>query len=220
MKNQFKITLVILVLAVAALACNAVPIPGTGGPLMEDNFDGVSRNWGTGSDEKSSVEYEDGGLRFRVYAERFYLWSNPSEREYSNTHIEVTAKNNSSDANTAFGIICNQGELDTNLYYFAITAYGQYVIAKGVDGQDDFFLTNNNEWGDSDLITQNAASYRLGADCGNGVLTLYVDGKQIDSVQDSTYSSGYVGLFAWSDKLENSADVTFDDFVITRLPSP
>lgn len=220
MKSQFKITLVILVLAVAALACNAVPIPGAGGPLMEDNFDGVSRNWGTGSDAKSSVEYENGGLRFQVYAARFYLWSNPNDRQYSNTHIEVTAKNNSLDANTAFGIICNQGEPDTNLYYFGITAYGQYVIAKGVDGQEDFFLTNDNEWGDSDLITQNAPSYRLGADCGNGVLTLYVDGKQIDSVRDSTYSSGYVGLFAWSDKQENAADVTFDDFIITRLPSP
>jgi hypothetical protein len=220
MKKRFEITLVVLVLAVAALACNAVSLPGMNGPLMEDNFDGLRQNWGTGSDSNSSVEYENGGLRFRVFVPRFYVWSNPGDSEYSNTHIEVTARDNSSDSNTAFGIICYQGEPDTNLYYFAITSYGQYVIARGEDGKDDFFLTNDNEWGDSELIVQDAASYRIGADCGNGVLTLYVDGKQIDSVQDSTYSGGYVGLFTWSDKQENAADVTFDDFVITRLPSP
>ena len=33
-----------------------------------------------------------------------------------------------------------------------------------------------------DLIEKNKSSYRVGADCGNGTLTLYVDGQQIASV--------------------------------------
>ena len=58
---------------------------------------------------------------------------------------------------------------------------------------------------------------RLGLDCGNGSLKLYVNGQQIDSVSDASYPSGVVGLFAASDDQENGATVTFDDFVMTKL---
>jgi hypothetical protein len=77
------------------------------------------------------------------------------------------------------------------------------------------FLTNNDEWADSDLIAENADSYRLGADCGNGNLTLYVDGQQIASVSDTTYTNGGVAVLVWS--AEEAGDVTFDDFVLTKL---
>ena len=56
-----------------------------------------------------------------------------------------------------------------------------------------------------------------GADCGGGVLTLYVDGNQIDSVTDTTYTKGDVGLFVCSGSNAN-AEVRFDDFVATKLP--
>lgn len=220
MKNRFKLVMAVLLLAVAALACGLPAIPGLNGPLLDDNFEGFSQTWGTGTDAQSSVEYTDGGLRFVVNETLFYVWSNPNEEDYSNVHIEVTAKNNSSDPNTAFGIMCNQGVPDSNMYYFAITANGEYAIAKGAVAMDDVFLTNDDLWGESELIAKNADSYRIGADCGNGTLTIYVDGQKIDSVQDSSYSSGLVGLFAWSHEVENGTDVTFDDFVITRLPSP
>jgi len=83
---------------------------------------------------------------------------------------------------------------------------------------DDEILTNNGQWETSDLIPQNASSYRLGADCGNGTLTLYVDGQQIDSVSDSTYTSGGIALFAWSGEEVQTVNVSFDDFLMTELP--
>jgi hypothetical protein len=68
------------------------------------------------------------------------------------------------------------------------------------------------------LIKSGADSYRLGADCGgNGTLTLYVDGQQVDSANDTAYSSGNVGLFAWSGEELNGTDVSFDDFKVTKL---
>jgi hypothetical protein len=91
------------------------------------------------------------------------------------------------------------------------------VIAKAIDGETDVFLTNNDEWAFSDLIETNKSSYRVGMDCGNGTITLYVDGVQIDSVTDDTYTTGTVGLFAWSGLNVDHADVTFDDFIVTAL---
>ena len=88
---------------------------------------------------------------------------------------------------------------------------------KAITGEADIFITNNDKWAASNLITKNASSYRVGAACGNGKITLYVDGKQVASVSDSSYTSGYVGLFAWSGENVDAADVTFDDYVIRSL---
>ena len=221
MKKQFKIVLAIMALSMAALACGAPSIPGVpnlgGGPLLQDGFGGLNQTWGTGTDADSSVEYAGGGLQFKVFKTQYYVWSGPNDTEYGNIHIDVTAKNNSSDPNSAFGIICNQQVTSSAYYYFAVTPNGQYAIVKAAVAKDDVFLTNNDQWADSDLIAKNAATYQLGADCGKGVLTFYVDGKQIATVQDPTYVNGKVGLFAWSHKVQNGADVTFDDFVVTSL---
>ena len=220
MKNHYKVMIVILLLATASLACNAMLPLGTNAPLLEDNFDGIIKPWGTGTDFESSVEYANGGLRFHVYETYYFVWSNPDEKEYSNIRIEVTVKNNSIDDNAAFGILCNQDTSGDNLYYFAVTANGQYAIARGKIGQEDFFLTNDAEWGDSGLLAISAPSYQIAAECGNGTLTLFVDGREIDSVQDSTFSRGKIGLFAWSSDVKNGSDVTFDDILVTRLPAP
>ena len=222
MKHQFKIISAILILALTALACGlpklpALPaVPGASSAVFEDNFDGFDKTWSTGTDADSSVEYLGGGLRFKISTTKYFVWSDPNQTKYSNVHIEVTAKNNNSDGDAAFGIICNQ-VISANYYYFAMTPNGQYAIAKTAVAKDDVFLTNDNQWADSDLITKNAASYRIGADCGDGTLVFYVDGKPIISVQDATYAKGNVGLFAWSSEKEKGVDTTFDDFVVTDL---
>jgi hypothetical protein len=55
-------------------------------------------------------------------------------------------------------------------------------------------------------------------DCGNGAITLYVDGQQIASVADASYVDGGVALFTWSGEDATTTDVSFDDFLMTELP--
>lgn len=213
MKRNNRIFFAIAALALAALACQAL---GGSGVLLSDDFS--SSQWGTGTDADSSVEYANEALQFIVFTTNYFVWSTPDDENYSNVHIEVTALNNSTDPNTAFGIICNMQVTDVS-YYFAITFGGQYAIAKSAVALDDVFLTNNDAWGDSDLIPQNASSYRVGADCGsNGTLTLYVNGQQIDSVTDSEYGAGNVALFVWSGEEPSGSNVSFDDFEMKELP--
>lgn len=228
MKSNHRIILVIAILALAALACNAVTGGGGDTPpdgptstpsprvILSDDFS--SNRWGTGTDADSSVEYADGALRVIVYTQNYFVWSTPNDQDYQNTHMEVTVVNNGSDSTTAFGIMCNQQEVSDNFYYVAMTPAGEYAIAKAAEGQQDVFLTNNDQWASSDLIPQEAASYRVGADCGNGTVTLYVNGQEIASVSDTSYVGGGVALFTWSGEEVNSADVSFDDFLMTELP--
>ena len=153
-----------------------------------------------------------------VFTQNYFVWSTPNDESYQNVHAEVTVINNGTDATTAFGLICNKQGASSAFYYVAITPAGEYAIAKAADGQSDIFLTNDDQWASSDLIVKNAPSYRVGADCGNGTLILYVDGQQIASVSDASYTNGGVALFTWSGEEANSTDVSFDDFLMTQLP--
>jgi len=154
-------------------------------------------------------------LNIFVNKDLYFVWSTPSDEEYKNVHIEVTAFNHSTDSAGAFGIICNL-QLTNTSYYFAITGAGEYAIGR-YTFVGDTLLTNGGEWGNSNLIKSGADSYRIGADCGSGTLTLYVDGQLIDSVSDTTYTSGKVALFAWSGKELNGTNISFDDFVMAKL---
>ena len=248
MKNKLRIVLAIASLALAALACQAVtggspantavpanttapdvttlPLPteppastSNSDVLLEDDFSPGRTQWGTGTDKDSAVEYVDNALNFQVFTKSFIVWTTPNDQDYENIHMEVTVINNDTDAATAFGFFCDkQYPIDDSRYYFAITPGGEYAIGKSALAVDDVILSGNGEWAKSDAIAKNAASYHIGADCGNGKLTLYIDGKQIDSVEDSTYTTGRIALFAWSDKNATTTNVSFDDFKMTKLP--
>ena len=209
--------LVIGILASVSLACSAVTSLFTGGPpLLQDDFSNSEGGWGTGTDSDSSIEYVDGGLYMKVFKDGFFTWSTPNHKTYQNVHMEITAHNPSADSSPAFGLMCDQQATRTSYYYFAVTPAGQYAIGKSAEGQKDVFLTNNDKWATSDQIAKNAPSYRVGADCSVGTLTLYVNGKKIDSASDTSYTSGGVALFIWSGDTP-AGEVTYDDFVMTPL---
>ena len=240
MKSNNKVFLAVACLALAALSCQAVSnlangagtaAPPTSAPngtsvaptqapqgdvLLQDDFS--SSKWGTGTDKDSSIEYANNALQVTLFTKNYFVWSTPNDQNYSNVHLEVTVTNNNTDPTTAFGLMCNQQTTSNDFYYFAVTPAGQYAIAKAVTGQKDLFLTNNNQWQYSDAIKANAPSYRVSADCGNGTLTLYVNGQKVDSIADTTYSNGGVAVFTWSGEDVASANVTFDDFLMTKLP--
>jgi len=186
-----------------------------GETLLEDDFS--SEDWGTLTDSDNVIEYDGEALRMKIFKKNWFVWSTPNGETYENTHMEITVTNNDGAATTSFGIMCHQQETDSSYYYLAMTPAGEYAIVLAEDGKSDVFLTNNDQWADSKLIKKNASSYRVGADCGKGVLSLYVDGQRIASVSDSTYTRGGVGVFAWSGEDISNADVTFDDFILTEL---
>lgn len=200
-------------------AATAEPISSDSDILIEDDFREGRSNWATGTDADTSVEYVDDALNVQLFTESYFVWTFPNEDPYENIHMEVTVNNNGSDADAAFGFFCSiQYPIDESHYYLGVTPRGEYAIVKAALAQDDEILTNNGVWDTSNLIPENAASYRLGADCGNGTLTLYVDGQEIDSVSDSTYTRGSFALFALSPETLNTVNFSFDDFLMTELP--
>ncbi len=229
MRRNPRIIVAIACLALPVLACQTLMGAGASGGgstptavpgsnvILNDDFSS-SRKWGTGINSDSSIEYANNALQMIVYKKNWFVWSTPNDQNYQNVHIETTVMNNGTDETTAFGIICDQQSGGNDFYYAGVTPAGQYAIAKSAEGKSDVFLTGDNQWIASDAIPTEVSSYRVGMDCGNGMLTLYVDGQQIASVSDTSYTGGGVGLFTWSGENATNTDVSFDDFLVTKLP--
>ncbi|HMU94941.1 MAG TPA: hypothetical protein PKE35_19045 [Anaerolineales bacterium] len=209
----YKALCSIFALALATLACATPDVSSLLNPMPSDDFSSDSSGWGTGTDSSSSVEYANGGLQMIVYTPYYVTWSTQSIESMQNVHVEVSVKNESTDPEALYGIVCNELGSTQSFYYVGISPDGYYAFIKSAVAQDDVFLKEGN----SDLISAAGGSVRLGLDCGNGSMTLYVNGQQVDTVSDSTYTQGSIGLFAATDDQESGVNVTFDDYVVTKL---
>ncbi len=188
-------------------------------PLFQDDFTDTTI-WETENTSDDVIDYADGTLKIKIWSGEYFVWSNLLGKSFKDVHIEATVQDQSTDTAHSFGLVCGQqrsgGHATVAHYWFGLDPNGYYEIGKRVVGKDDVVLTGNGDWATSEAFPKNAHSYRLGADCGHGTLTFYVNGTQIASVQDATYAEGGVGLFLWSGQ-GSAGPVTFDDVVITAL---
>ena len=222
MNKKSFLPLVVLSTLAISLACSTLTNPGSPASptlppfqlsLLRDDFSDPSSGWGTGTDELSSVEYVSGTLLVEVYDPNFITWSLPNEKDYSDVRMEVDVRNDSSDEYTVLGVICHVQE-SQDFYFLGVDASGYYAIGKSVVGEDYVILTN----GTSASVPGLGQSFTVAADCGNGELALYVNGEQLASIEDSAFTSGYVGIFVWNAATPNAARVAFDNFKLDKIP--
>ena len=211
MKKWFGLVPLAL-LALAALACGS----GTSGngngnetpALYRENFSDSNSGWCVDSDSTSALDYSGGEYVFEVNDPEWFVWCNPDEN-FDDIHLEVTAKNTGDTGDTVFGLMCHFQNDSQDFYYGGFTANGDYTIRLYQDGEDVILAE-----GTTDDIDANADSYLVGLDCANGNIALYLDGQEIDSASDDTYSSGDIGLFAWTGE-DTPAEIHYDDLVVT-----
>ncbi len=195
----------------------ATPVPPTPTPvpyLLFDDFSDPNSGWSTFTSDSSTVQYNNGQMAIAIFKTEWFAWSNP-ESNFSDVYIDVTAINRGGASDTIFGIMCDYTNKGDNYYYAGIDGSGRYAILK-YDGQDTW-LTGKGDWARSDLIVPNAETYHMALGCGQNVLTLYVNDHLVDSVSDTTYSSGDVGVFVWTSQ-QSKAEVRFDNFAVVELP--
>lgn len=210
---NWKTFIAIGVLVLSTLACGMGDVTALLDPMPKDDFSNSGSGWGTGADADRSVEYNNGGLEFKVFSPYYVTWSTSGLETYENTHLEVSVQNTGSDPEAFFGFVCNEAGTTNNFYYVGVSPDGYYGFFKSMIVGEDEILRD----GTSDIISASASSMRLGLDCKNGSMTLYVNGQQIASVTDSTYTSGSFGLFAASDDEQNGTSVIFDDFASSKI---
>ncbi len=210
---NLKVFFAVFVLVLSSLACGMPDVAALLDPMPKDDFSNSDSGWGTGTDADSSVEYNNDALEIKVFTPYFVTWSTQSLESYENIHLEVNVQNNSTDPEVSFGFICNEQGTTNNFYYVGVSPDGYYTFTKSkIVGEDEILKK-----GTSDIIAASAQSMRLGLDCKNGSMALYVNGQLIDSVSDSTYTSGTFGLFGATDDEQNGASLIFDDFATSKI---
>ncbi|KAA3643390.1 MAG: hypothetical protein DWQ07_23035 [Chloroflexi bacterium] len=183
---------------------------GPEGSVYYDDFSSTSSGWAQYDDFDGINDYADGTYRILVNDTEYFSWSIIDET-FSDASIEVQVVGMGGPFDAEAGIICRYVD-DNNFYLMTITADGFYAISKFVNNEFTA-LTGNGDYAESSLINQGNSSNALRADCVGSTLSLYVNGTLVDSVTDSSLTSGDVGLVAGT-FTEPGSDIIFDDFTV------
>jgi hypothetical protein len=224
MKKIFLFALCVLLFA--SLACNFGGIFDNVGKkeqaaniLFQDDFSNTFSGWDSLTDENGVTEYKDGAYHIQVNSigkkgNGMDMWANPA-KNFKDVRVEVDVTQKDGPDDNDMGVICRYSDAnDTyNFYYFLISSDGYAGIAKMVDGASSI-LSDDGKLTGSDAIKLKASNH-IRADCIGDKLTLYVNGQQVASVSDSSFTSGDVGLIAGTFKTPGT-DVLFDNFIVSK----
>ena len=187
----------------------AVSIPQAGDVLFKDEFDSFLTGWDRVSNDNGIMDYDQGSYRMLVRQPQLNLWSTP-KRNFGDVRVETDVLRLAGPDENRAGLICRYHEGD--YYFFIISNDGFYAIGKFIGGNT--LLLGQSEMLSSQYILTNTINH-LRADCIGDELTLFVNFKQIASVQDADFPSGGVGLLAGAFD-EAGVDLSFDHFVVMQ----
>jgi len=190
-----------------------VPTPTVllpGDILFSDNFTNPESGWDRVRDEIKISDYENGGYRMWLNQKQYDMWANPGRQFTTPVRIEVDAIKSGGPDNNGFGLICDYQDVG-NFYYGEISSDGYAIIGKVQGGKSSYLSADKMQ--PVKGINSGDATNHIRLDCINGSLTLYANDQQVAQVNDSTFSSGDVGLQV-STFTDVGVDMLFTNFVV------
>ena len=187
-----------------------VVAPPPSNVLMQDDFSDPSSGWEVGDYQEGSVGYKDGSYFVISTTNGSTMWG-VANRSFTDTSVEVDATQISaaSNNNNAYGVGCRIQSNDDG-YYLRVSGDGYYSISKTTSGSFTYVV----DWTESSVVNQGNATNHLKAVCQGSQLTLYVNGTQVATGTDSTYTSGDLTLTATTFE-DTSTEVHFNNLVVT-----
>jgi hypothetical protein len=129
---------------------------------------------------------------------------------FTDVVIEVDATKVAGPDDNDLGVICRYQDIE-NFYFMIVSSDGYYGVGKVVGGLQE--LIGEEQMLPHDSIKQGNVTNRIKADCVGSHLVLHVNGTKLLDVEDTTFSSGDVGLMAGTFG-ESGTDIHFDNFVV------
>jgi hypothetical protein len=215
---MIRITPSMLFLIALSAACAYLPAtpiaqgktPPSGTILFQDDFAKPTSGWDRLMTAEGIMDYDGNGYRILVNSLQTNFWSTP-HKIFSNVRIEVDAGKLGGPDENRVGLICRLTGSD--YYFFMITHDGYFGI--GVYSGGQAALLGQNQMQTSPHIKPGLAVNHLRADCIGNTLTFFTNGFQIAQAQDSTLTSGDVGMLAGT-FAQPGVDVIFDNFVVLQ----
>lgn len=207
---------------IAALACSSASSQPDGdettvelddGIYFQDDFSNESTGWPTVREEGAVTDYEDGVYRIFVNETNTDFLGAPGVSLERDVRVEVDTSKVAGPDENDFGVLCRRQDKD-NFYQFMITSDGYVGIIKRVDGAQQSIA--NEKLIQHPAINTGDAKNHIQVDCIGDTLTLFVNGQQVATVQDTTFmEGGGVGLFAGTYDIPGT-DIHFDNLIVTK----
>lgn len=215
MKRLLILLSVLIVISLACSVTNVTPAPQdlaapSGIVLFQDDFASPVTGWDRLMTAEGTMDYDGGGYRLLVNSPNTNFWSTP-HKNFANVRIEVDSGKLGGPDENRIGLVCRFTGSD--YYFFLISSDGFYGIGLYAGGQA--VLLGQSEMQSNENIKTGMAVNHLRADCVDNILTFYVNGFQVASVQNSALASGDVGLLAGAFS-GIGVDVIFDNFVVLK----
>jgi hypothetical protein len=206
-------------------ASPADPRTKLGKPSATDPMDNASTwIWPTGGNDFTKIDFGDGAMTLTSLKKTMgWRLANPKGTDFSNLYLEMTVKTGTCAGADQYGLIARVPVLkDADRgYLFGVTCDGKYSLRKwdGTAGTKGV-LTRLKDWTASSAISKGSnQTNRLGLMMSGSRLILYVNGTLLGEVQDSSFASGYFGVYIGSNQTDNLA-VKIDEMSYWENPTP
>lgn len=224
-----KVFIALTALVLVALACTLSPVtnptaqpPAGGGGgggtglqiLFQDDFSDSNSGWDQSQNDSYFTDYVNGGYRIYIIPENYSAFANPYQSFQNNVRVEVDATKVGGPDDNAFGVQCRYQDVD-NFYFFYISSDGYVGIGINNAGTKSIISNPDGNLVSDANIRQGAATNHIRVDCIGSSLTMYVNGVQIASATDSTFSGGDIGLMARSYSV-GGTDILFTNFFVYK----
>lgn len=185
----------------------------SGAAIYQDDFSNTNSGWPIDSFAEGSTGYDNGQYRITVLETDYAIWSSSGAGDFADISVEADAVMIGGPEENEFGLLCRFVD-NENFYVATIASDGYYFIWRRLNG-GDWELVGMESGQTSTAIYTGAQTNRIRLDCVGSSLTLYANGTQLIQVQDSSLTSGDVGVYAGSFDV-GGVDVVFDNFLITQ----
>lgn len=213
----------LLALFMVTLACSTSSGPAITGDapavdsiiLFQDDFSKTNSGWDRADWNEGLTDYGNDVYRMAIKVPSYDIWANPGQYFEGDVRVEADATKVSGEDDNDFGLICRySGSPESpNYYFFIMSSDGYAVIGKVTDGVTGYISSDRMEF--SNAINQGSTLNHLRADCIGNNLTFFVNGQQVVSTTDSSYTGGDVGIVAGTFEIP-STEIVFDNFIVTK----
>jgi len=188
----------------------------TANPLLfSDDFGDPNSGWYVDTNPESERLYKDGEFRIGVYKASFDSWSWSNHfSDLADFAVEVDARRVDGPMKNDYGILAR--------FQTASGVDGFYMFGVSSDGHCWVQLNQGDTWKElvawkpADAVRQGSAVNHLRVECDGPRMSFLVNSRLVAEVEDSTWTSGDIGLVAGTFD-EAGVVVHFDNLRVWKL---
>lgn len=189
----------------SATTQNANPYASSGTLVLADTL--KDNSGGHGWAENSNCTFAQGVYTITESHQNTFFYCYAKSTNYTNFAFDAELKIVSGDCG---GLVFNANTSSSAEYYFQLCQDGSYGLVL-FDGNNGKYLIQPAQ---SSAIKSGLNQINTpGVVVNNGKIQLFINGTSVDQIQDSTYSSGSIGLLA----LNQTSSSTFVGFANVRV---